>query len=385
MTTCTRWQQVMSVSAKGRRMTRVFAAVVALVVASLIALNLTGCGSRGGTTGKKLTTGALVVTTLAGKAGARGSSDGTGAGARFSWPAGIACDAAGNLYVADYYNCTIRKITPAGVVTTVAGKAGVVGSADGSGAAARFSGPAGIACDAAGDLYVCDNDTIRKITPARVVTTLAGKAGVKGSTDGTGATARFDDPGGIACDRSGNLYVCDFESDTIRKITPARVVTTLAGKAGVKGSTDGTGATARFDDPGGVACDAAGDLYVCDNNTIRRITPAGVVTTLAGKASVKGSSDGTGVAARFNRPVGVASDAAGNLYVADAWSDTIRKITAAGVVTTLAGKAGARGSSDGTGATARFNSPVSIACDAAGDLYVGDAWNATIRKITWKQ
>ena len=184
-----------------------------------------------------------------------------------------------------------------------------------------------------------------------------GDGGPVGSADGTGSAARFNDPDGVAVDGAGNVYVADTFNDTIRKITPAGVVTTLAGSPGQVGSADGTGSAARFNDPEGVAVDAAGNVYVADtrNDTIRKITPAGVVTTLAGSPGQAGSADGTGSAARFDFPNGVAVDGAGNVYVADAGNDTIRKITPAGVVTTLAGTAGQSGSADGTGSAARFN------------------------------
>jgi sugar lactone lactonase YvrE len=273
-----------------------------------------------------------------------GRTDGTGAAARFTRPQGVATDSAGNLYVADTSNDAIRKITPAGVVSTLAGTAGIKGSSDGTGAAARFQVPFGVTTDSAGNIYVADtfNGTIRKITPAGVVTTLAGTAGVEGSTDGTGAAARFSDPFAVATDSAGNVYVADNGSNTIRKITPAGVVTTFAGTAGLTGSTDGTGAAARFNLPHGVAVDSASNVYVADsrNNTIRKITPAGMVTTLAGKAGVEGSTDGTGAAARFNLPDGVAVDSASNVYVADYGNHTIRKITPSGMVSTVVGVAG---------------------------------------------
>jgi sugar lactone lactonase YvrE len=237
-------------------------------------------------------------------------------------------------------------------------------------------------------LIACGGKTTASSSPAAstaVVTTLAGKAGVTGSVDGTGAAARFNGPAGITCDTHGNLYVADSNSNIIRKITPAGVVTTLAGKAGSAGSANGVGAAARFDDPVGIACNAAGELYVSDSNnaTIRKITPAGVVTTLAGKAGVvAGNADGVGAAARFNYPMDVTCDAAGNLYVADTGNGLIRKVTPAGVVTTLTGQAGV-GSADGSVATATFYAPQGIACDAAGNLYVADTSNNTIRKITF--
>jgi sugar lactone lactonase YvrE len=347
-------------------------------------------------------TPAGVVTTLAGMAGMTGSTDGTGSAARFFLPDGVATDSGGNVYVADTNNDAIRKITPAGVVSTFAGTAGMSGSADGTGAAALFTYPGGVATDSAGNVYVADsgNDIIRKITPSGVVTTLAGTAGMSGSTDGTGAAARFNEPEGLAVDSAGNVYVADRFNDTVRKITPAGLVTTLAGTAGMTGSTDGMGAAARFNTPVGVAIDTGGDIYLTDgdNNTIRKVTPTGAVTTIAGTAPVFGSTDGTGAGASFDIPAGVATDSAGNVYVADAFDFAnsgalgliIRKITPTGAVTTLAGMAGMAGSTDGTGAAARFEGPFGIATDSAGNVYVSDSFNDanygtysnTIRKIT---
>src|SRR5438105_3935529 len=322
-------------------------------------------------------------TTFAGNAP---GGDGTGSQAGFYQPYGVAADSAGNVYVADTNNHTIRKITPAGVVTTLAGLAANSGSTDGTGADARFTYPFGVAVDSAGSVYVADtnNSTIRKITSAGVVTTLAGMAEVEGSADGTGSAAQFDYPYGIAVDIAGNVYVADTQNDTIRKITPAGVVTTLAGAVGVTGDADGTGSAALFNAPSGIAVDSAGNLYVADtyNFTIRKITSAGVVTTLAGTAGTAGSADGTGSTAQFYYPYGLTADGAGNVYVADTDNNTIRKVTSTGVVTTLAGLAGTFGSANGTGSAARFTYPYGVAVDAAGTLYAADSNNQEIRKIT---
>ncbi|MES2535149.1 MAG: NHL repeat-containing protein, partial [Pseudomonadota bacterium] len=333
-------------------------------------------------------TPAGVVTTLAGMAGIAGSSDGMGGAARFQSPQGITVDSSGTLYVADTSNHTIRKITPAGDVTTLAGTAGNPGSNDGTGGAAEFQSPYGITADGAGNLYVVDsgNHTIRKIVIATGdVTTLAGTAGNAGSNNGTGGAAQFQNPFGITFDGAGNLYVADTNNHTIRQIVIATGdVTTLAGAAGVTGGNDGTGGAARFVAPRGILFDGAGSLYVADtnNNTIRRIVIATAdVTTFAGTAGNFGSSDGTGAAAQFLSPSGITVDASGTLYVTDANNNTIRKITPAGVVTTLAGMAGNAGNSDGTGGAAQFRGPFGVAVDGAGNLYVADTNNHTIRKI----
>jgi hypothetical protein len=254
------------------------------------------------------------------------------------------------------------------------------------GTAARFR-PTGVSTDSAGNVYVSDtgNNTIRAITPSGVVTTLAGMPRQPpGSTDGADAAAYFNFPGGVATDSGGNVYVADTNNHTIRKITPGGVVSTLAGTAGLVGSTDGIGSAARFYYPRGMATDSVGNVYVADsiNDTIRMITPAGVVTTFAGSAAQPGSTDGTGAAARFNSPSGVATDSAGNVYVADSGNNTIRKITSAGVVTTLAGTAGQTGTTDGVGAVAQFYYPTAVATDSASNVYVADTNNILIRKIT---
>jgi sugar lactone lactonase YvrE len=335
-----------------------------------------------------------VVTTLAGgksadgQAISDGSVDGTGSAARFWFPSGVAVDAHGNVFVADTLNNTIRKITAGGVVTTLAGMAGSsgsAGSADGAGRTARFDHPIGIAVDGGGTLFVADtrNHTIRKIGADGVVTTLAGSPGNSGSADGTGSAARFNRPMGLAHDVAGNLLVADSDNNTIRKISAAGVVTTLTGAASSSGSADGTGHDARFQAPEGVAVDGSGGrVLVADtlNHTIRTISATGVVATLAGTAGLAGSADGLGAAARFSSPAGVAVDGSGTVFVADAGNFTIRQITVSGLVTTLAGAAGVAGNVDGAGGAARFSHPHGVAVDLGGNVYVADL--RTIRKIT---
>lgn len=326
------------------------------------------------------------VTTFAGTAGRVLTADGQGTSARFDAPYSTAVDSTGVVYVADTAAHVIRRIGTDGIVTTFAGLPGSFGIDDGTGDGARFYSPSGVAVDAAGNLYVADtmNSTIRKITPARVVTTFAGSGRSRGSADGTGTAARFDQPFGIAVDGNGNIYVSDASSNTLRKITSAGVVTTLAGRAGSSGSTDGSGTAARFTVPYGVAVDSSGSVYVVDhgNHTIRKVTADGTVTTLAGRAGHAAATDGTGASAAFKYPSGVAVGRDGTVYVADTDNQVIRAITSGGEVTTIGGSANGTGSTDGSGANARFLNPKGISISADGRLYIADLGNRTIRSGT---
>jgi sugar lactone lactonase YvrE len=312
-----------------------------------------------------------VISTLAGSADSADSRDGSGSAARFFNPSGLAVDGLGNVVLADTSNHTVRRISPAGAATTVAGLAGRSSSVDGTGLAARFEDPYALAIDSSGQTWVADatDHSIRKVSASGVVTTVAGAAGQHGSADGAGSAARFFTPQGIAVDTQGNAYVADSGNATVRKISAAGVVSTLAGSPGLRGRTDGAGSQARFSEPYGVAVDRAGNVYVADtgNSNIRKITPAGVVSTLAGSGT-PGLVDGIGLAAQFLVPFDLAVDADGNVYVCDHGSHAVREITPAGVVTTLAGGAGP-GRDDGTGRAARFQFPSGIAVDAAGTVY----------------
>ena len=263
--------------------------------------------------------------------------------ATFNAPTGVAVDTAGNVYVADQGNNLIRKIDPSGTVTTLAGS-GQAGSANGTGTNASFNQPWGVAVDAAGNVYVADkyNNMIRKISPAGVVTTLAG-SGTAGSANGTGAAATFYSPSGVAVDAAGNVYVADDGNNMIRKINSSGLVSTLA---------------SSFSFPSGVAIDAVGNVYVSDQGTqsIRKISPSGVVSALAGSGA-PGSANGTGAAASFNQPIGVAVDAAGNVYVGDEGNNLIREISPSAVVSTLAG-GGIGFATNGAGTVASFAHPL---------------------------
>lgn len=365
-------------------------------------------------------------TTLAGTPAASGV-DGTGAAARFYFPSGVATDAQGNVFVADRSNHVIRKITPAGAVTTLAGRTGVSGEVDGPAELARFYYPTGLTLDTAGNIFVADMNVIRKITPAGVVSTIAGKRDGASYVDGPGTSARFSEITAVAVAADGTLYVADMGNRIIRKITPAGLVSTFAGEPNTRlPPADGIGTAARFDQPYALALDAAGNLFVTDSNAsgirkitpggvvstlahldtsscgialdsagnlyvtdrgsslLKKITPAGVVSTLAGQSGQRGHADGTGTGARFNFPQGLAADASGTLYVADTVNGMIRKVSPAGAVSTLAGRYVDLngGAADGQGAAAQFSGPKAMAVDAQGNLYVADNANFTVRKIT---
>jgi sugar lactone lactonase YvrE len=328
----------------------------------------------------------IFVTTVAGEPGLSGSDDGLGNNARFNGLIGIVADAGGSIVISDWGNQTIRKISPSGQVTTYSGYAGIPGFVDSVGESARFDNPRGIGIDFLGNIYVADqgNNVIRKISSNGFVTTLAGKNGEIGYADGVGINAKFNNPRGLTIDRSGNIYVADQGNNIIRKISQSGLVSTYAGKAGEAGSLDGDPQTARFRSPEDVAVDLKGNIFVVDsgNNTIRKISSDGKsVTTFAGVAGEKGAVDGFGAEIRLNSPRGIAIDCNNNLIIADTLNHLIRLISKESVSKTIAGIALQPGFEDGHASKAKFNFPRGVAVDSLGAIYVTDQSNHVVRKI----
>jgi sugar lactone lactonase YvrE len=306
----------------------------------------------------------------------------TGTASTLGLVTGLTRDAAGNLFVCDRDANRIVKVTTDGVASVFAGSGSGGAIVNGTGTAAGFYAPYGIAIDGAGNLVVGEyaNQAVRKITPAAVVTTLAGN-GTAGFLNGTGTNATFNQPVGLAADASGNVFIADYLNNVIRKITPAGVVTTFAG-SGTAALTDGTGTSAAFNGPFALAFDPNGNLIVADylNHAVRKITPSGVVSTIAGNGTA-GYLDATGSAARFFRPAGLAIDGTGTIFICDAQNNRIRKISSTGVVTTLAGNNNA-GSTDDVGTAAQFQYPLGLCADFANStLYIADFGNRKIRKL----
>jgi len=329
---------------------------------------------------------AATVQSLAGFPDAKGFADGATTAARFSDPAGLAVDSFGNVFIADSANHLIRKLSAKGVVSTVAGKPGAAGFNDGASSDAHFDTPSALAVAKDGTLFISDtgNHTIRRRTIDGQITTLAGFAGSFGPTNGLGSIARFNGPLGITFAPNGDLVVADSGNHAIRRITQAGKVTTLSGTPEQWGAIDGKGDQVRFNGPVAVAFNRSGNLYVSDsfNHAIRQITPDGTVTTFAGKLGEDGFVDGPRDAARLGAPAEMAFDSDGNLFVADAFYNTVHKISPDSTVSTVAGLAGQYGTDNGVGAVARFLNPYGLVLLPDASIVLSDTYNQTIRQLT---
>lgn len=322
--------------------------------------------------------------TFAGLFGAPGGEDGPPGVARFRGPRGVAFGPDGTLWVADTENNAVRRISPDGLTTTVAGLP--IGSRDGVGLDARISGSDGMFVGPDGSLWFSDggNRIIRRALPNSSVTTIAGAAGIEGLDGGSDTEVRFRRPMGLAMTADGSLFAADNYASTIRRRTPQGIWTTFSGKPNSSGSADGQGEAARFSSPHDVVLDPEGNLLVADtfNSAIRKITPDGTVSTWAGGLSQQGTIDGYRTDARFKEPRRLALAPDGTLFVADTGTSTIRRIGPDGRVTTYAGTTGSAGHADGPALQAKFGSPGGMALDSAGDLYVCDSANRCIRRVS---
>jgi sugar lactone lactonase YvrE len=333
-----------------------------------------------------------IIDTVAGNGtSALSGEHGTAAGASLFEPFGVAVDRAGNLYIADTSNHRIRKLSTTGVVTTVVGN-GIGGFSGDGGAAtiATLNTPIGLAVDNAGDLYIADafNNRVRKVNSARVITTVAGDGDARFSGDHAAATsASLSAPFGVAVDKAGNLYIADTSNHRIRRVDTSGMIATVAGNGREGFFGDGGEATqASLNFPTGVAVDRAGNLFITDqsNHRIRKVNTVGVITTVAGNGRESFSGDGGGATqASLNLPTGMAVDAAGNLFIADTSNHRIRKVSTAGVITTVVGNGIGGFSGDGGAPTkASLYLPGGVAVDLTGNLYVADSFNNRIRKVS---
>lgn len=368
-----------------------YKAVGILSVLAIAAMCLAAASYAVPLAGKALST--FHVSTIAGSK-PKGYVDGPGAEARFNWPTGVVAARDGTLYIADFSNNTIRRmtpdrITPERTVSTLAGSTRG-GYLDATGADALLNGPDNIAIDSRGNIFVADanNYRIRRITPEGEVSTVAGN-GRSGLVDGTALRASFGYPTGIAVDSEDNLFVADRRTHAIRKITFSKdtaskegaLVSTVAGN-GYPGFADGSGIASHLREPISVAVGPDGAVYFSDsgNNAIRKITPDGAVKTIAGGIK-RGFRDGIGPAAVFSWPTGIIVDNYGNIYVCDSGNNAIRRVTMGGVVSTVAGSL-RKGALNGPGFRSSFNFPTGIAIDIFGNIFVADSGNNMIRKIT---
>lgn len=335
---------------------------------------------------------AQTISTYAGNGTAGFSGDGgLATAAKLNHPVAVAVDAAGNVYIADENNSCIRKIAPDSIITTIAGNDTAGYSGDGGMAtAAEINYPEGLAVDGSGNVYIADynNDRIRKVTSAGIITTIAGTGAIGYTGDGGAATAaELNGPTGIAVDAAGNIYIADENNHRVRKISSAGIISTIAG-TGVAGfSGDGGAATAaKLWFPNEITTDAAGNVYIADNynSRVREINSTGVISTITGNGTFAyGGDKGIATAAKIYGSSGLALDASGNVYIADWGNSRIRRINTADSIFTIAGKGVAAYGGDGGPATAAgINGATGITVDVAGDYYIADYFDNRVRKVS---
>ena len=308
--------------------------------------------------------------------------------AQLNYPTGIALDSSGNMYIADFLNLRIRKVA-SGNISTVAGNGVLSFSGDGGQAlSAQMNAPQGVVSDRAGNFYVSDtgNNVVRQVAKNGVITTIAGNGTAGSNGDGSAGTgAQLNSPAGLALDSSGNLYISDSLNAKVRKVSSSGAITTVAGNGTPGFGGDGaSAASAQLNTPLGLAVDASGNLYIADfsNNRIRMVSPSGTISTVAGSGNSGYSGDGgPAVNAQLNTPTGVAIDAAGNLYIADAGNYVIRKVSTGGTISTIAGNGTAGYSGDGgIAVNAQLINPRAIAVDAVGNILIADG-STLIRQV----
>jgi uncharacterized protein (TIGR03437 family) len=332
-----------------------------------------------------------IISTVAGN-GSLGFFSGDGGpatSASLNWPYGVAVDAAGNLFIADYNNYRVRKVSPGGIISTVAGNGAYKFSGDGGPAtSAPLSHPSGVAVDAAGNLFIADtyNNRVREVTAGGIISTVAGNGSQGFSGDGGPATsASLNQPFGVAVDAVGNPFIADTANSRVRKVSPGGIISTVAGNGNSYFSGDGGPATSgSLSYPWGVAVDAAGNLFIADprNQRVRKVNPAGTISTVAGNGSQGFSGDGgPATSASLSKPSGVAVDTAGNLFIADTYNDRVRKVSPGGTISTVAGNGNFGFSGDCGPATSAMLSPDGVAVDAAGNLFIADTYNSRVRKV----
>ena len=348
-------------------------------------------GLQGVATGPQVALTPGIISTVAGDGGNGFYGDnGLATSAQLTTPVGVALDASGDLYIADVANYRIRMVSPSGIITTVAGN-GVSGYSGDNGPAtsAELADPYGLALDASGNLYIADHleNRIRMVSPSGIITTVAGNGTYGFSGDnGVATSAELGEPVGVAVDASGDIYIADFENNRIRKVSPSGIITTVAGD-GTQGYSgdNGPATSAELVVPTGVALDASGNLYIAEpyDSRVRKVSPSGIITTVAGNGTQGYSGDnGPATSAEFQGPSSVALDASGNLYITDQFNNRIRVVSPSGIITTAAGN-GTSGFSDDNGPAtgAELANPYSVALDASGNLYIADVGNYRIRKV----